>query len=197
MSAPASLAHHQSETYTRTIFGFWVYVMTDCILFTTLFVTYVVLHNNTFGGPTARDLFGLPFALSETLILLTSSFTCGLGMLAAHNQRKKAALGWLGVTFLLGAAFLALELHEFARFVQQDASWQRSAFLSIYFTLVGTHGTHITFGLLWILVIMALLLSRGLTPSTLRRASCLGLFWHFLDVVWIFIFTVVYLMGVA
>jgi cytochrome o ubiquinol oxidase subunit 3 len=204
MSSPVTIEQtdhktHQDidrEIYDRVVFGFWIYVMTDCVLFATLFAVYAVLYHNTFGGPSGQDLFSLPFALTETLILLTSSFSCGLAMLAAHQQAKKMVLTLFGITFLLGLAFLGMELNEFNDFIQEGYSWQRSAFLSSFFTLVGTHGLHITFGLLWIFVMMCHILFRGLTLSTLRRLTCLSMFWHFLDVIWIFIFTFVYLMGV-
>lgn len=186
----------QQETYEKTIFGFWVYLMTDCVLFATIFATYAVLHNNTFGGPSARDLFSLPYALTETLILLTSSFTCGLAMLSAHRHQKWATLGLFAVTILLGISFLTLELNEFSNLVKEGNSWERSAFLSSFFTLVGCHGLHISCGLLWMLVMQAHIIFRGFTISTLRRLMCLSLFWHFLDVVWVLIFTIVYLMGV-
>lgn len=184
------------EAYSRTIFGFWIYLMTDCVLFATLFATYAVLHQNINGGPSAHDLFSLPFALTETFILLTSSFTCGLANLAAHRFEKNRAIAWSCLTFLLGLAFLAMELKEFRHLVHEGNSWQRSAFLSSYFTLVGTHGLHITCGLLWIVVMIAQVLAKGITLATLRRLTCLSMFWHFLDVIWIFIFTIVYLMGV-
>lgn len=198
LSSKMHMHHHDhtQELYDKTLFGFWIYIMTDCVLFATLFATYAVLHNNTFGGPSAADLFSLPFALAETLILLTSSFVCGLAMLAAHHHKKKTVLALFGITFLLGAAFLIMELTEFHDFVREGNSWQRSAFLSSFFTLVGTHGLHITSGLLWIGVMMVQTLFRGLSPNVLRRLACLSMFWHFLDVVWIFIFTFVYLMGV-
>lgn len=185
----------QIETFEKTMFGFWTYLMTDCILFATLFATYAVLHNNTAGGPSSKDLFSLPFALGETLILLTSSFSCGLALLAAHRNQRNQALLWFAVTFLLGTFFLGMELTEFTRFVNEGNSWQRSAFLSSYFTLVSTHGLHITCGLLWIAVMMGQLTWKGVTINTLRRITCLSMFWHFLDVIWIFIFTIVYLMG--
>jgi cytochrome o ubiquinol oxidase subunit III len=185
----------RSESYVKTIFGFWVYLMTDCILFGVLFATYVVLHANTYGGPSAQELFSPSYALGETVILLTSSFTCGLARLAAHRQKKNQVMAWFGVTFLLGVAFLAMELTEFTHLVQEGNSWQRSAFLSSFFTLVGTHGAHISVGLLWMIVMIAQLLYRGITTLTLKRLTCLSMFWHFLDVVWIFIFSIVYLMG--
>ncbi len=188
------LDEHTVET--RVEFGFWVYLMTDCILFGTLFATYAVLHNNLVGGPSSKDLFNLPFALTETLILLTSSFTCGLGMLAAHNRDKAKTLAAFIFTFILGASFLTMELTEFTHMVKEGYSWERSAFLSSYFTLVGTHGLHISFGLLWIIVMMGHVVVRGFTTSTIRRLMCLSLFWHFLDIIWVFIFTIVYLMGV-
>jgi cytochrome o ubiquinol oxidase subunit 3 len=184
------------ESYSKTIFGFWVYLMTDCILFATLFATYAVLHNNTAGGASSHDLFSLPSALAETLILLTSSFTCGLALLASQQHNRNRLLTWLGVTFLLGAAFLAIELTEFYTFAKEGNSWARSAFLSSFFTLVGTHGLHITTGLVWIGVLIAQLILRGLTFNTVRRMACFALFWHFLDVIWVLIFTVVYLLGV-
>ncbi len=180
---------------TKTTFGFWVYLMTDCILFATLFATYAVLHNNTFGGPGAGELFDLPFVLAETLILLTSSFTCGLGLLAARNLRRNQTIIWLGITFLLGTAFLYLELSEFTHLVHEGNSWQRSGFLSAFFTLVGTHGLHIATGLLWLIALAVQIFRRGFTQSTLKRITLFSLFWHFLDIVWIFIFTIVYLMG--
>lgn len=183
------------QPVNKTVLGFWVYLMTDCVLFASLFATYAVLHNNTFGGPGAGELFSLPFVLAETLILLTSSFTAGLAMLAAHRQQKHLVLAWFGVTFLLGAAFLGLELSEFNQLVHEGNSWQRSGFLSAFFTLVGTHGAHIATGLLWMTVLLIQVLRRGLVPSTVKRLALLGLFWHFLDIVWIFIFTIVYLMG--
>jgi cytochrome o ubiquinol oxidase subunit 3 len=179
----------------KTAFGFWTYLMTDCILFGVLFATYGVLHNNTYGGPSGQELFGLPFVAVETLILLTSSFTAGLAILAMRRKAKKEVLIWLGITFLLGAAFLALELTEFTRLVNEGNSWRRSGFLSAFFTLVGTHGLHIASGLLWVLVLGAQILRRGLTAHTTRRLQLFSMFWHFLDVVWIFIFTLVYLMG--
>ncbi len=199
MTTPTTLEHDhhaEAERYDKTIFGFWIYLMTDCIVFATFFAAYAVLHNNTFGGPSSRDLFSLPFALSETLILLTSSFTCGLAMLAAHRKEKAKVMALFGVTFLLGLSFLGLELTEFSHLVHEGNSWQRSAFLSSFFSLVGCHGLHITCGLFWMFVMMAHVSIRGLTASTLRRLTCLSLFWHFLDVIWVLIFTIVYLMGV-
>ncbi len=183
------------ETNDKVIFGFWVYLMTDLIMFAALFAAYAVLRNNTFGGPAGKELFSLPFVLIETLILLTSSFTTGLGMLAARRNDKNQTLTWFGITFLLGASFLALELNEFSRLIAEGHSPQKSAFLSSFFTLVGTHGLHITVGLLWIMTMMIQIVRSGLTTNNVRKLTCLSLFWHFLDIVWIFIFTIVYLMG--
>ncbi|MDB5165867.1 MAG: cyoC [Candidatus Saccharibacteria bacterium] len=181
----------------KTSSGFWLYLMTDCVLFASLFATYAVLHAAIAGGPSASDIFELPMALTETIILLTSSFTCGLALLALRHNNLKQLIVWLGVTYILGVSFLTIELSEFGSLIQAGHSWQQSAFLSAFFTLVGTHGLHITVGLLWLLVIVGVLFKRGITPKVKRQLMLFGLFWHFLDLVWIFIFTVVYLMGVA
>lgn len=181
----------------KTQLGFWIYLMTDLVLFATLFATYAVLQNSTFGGPSGKELFDMPFVLAETLILLTSSFTCGLGLLAMYRQNRRQVLAWFTVTFLLGCAFLAMELTEFNHLIQEGNGWQRSGFLSAFFTLVGTHGLHISIGLLWMLTLMIQVVRRGFTAHTSRRLMLLSMFWHFLDVVWIFIFTIVYLMGVV
>jgi cytochrome o ubiquinol oxidase subunit 3 len=154
------------------------------------------LRHNTFGGPGGEELFSLPFVLAETLILLTSSFSCGLGMLTANRGIKKLSMTLFAVTFLLGAAFLALEINEFHKLAAEGNSWRRSGFLSAFFTLVGTHGAHITVGLIWIAVMMYRVARRGLTATNLKRLKMLSMFWHFLDIVWIFIFSIVYLMGV-
>lgn len=185
----------ESEISDPKVFGFWVYLMTDLIIFAALFACFIVLHQNTFAGPTAKELFHFPSVLTETLILLTSSFTCSLGMLAVHHQLKKWAIIWFMITFLLGASFLFIEISEFIDFIEKDASWQRSAFLSSFFTLVGTHGLHIFVGLLWMLVMMFRIALRPLVEHSISRIFRMTLFWHFLDFVWIFIFTVVYGMG--
>lgn len=186
---------HQ-DTFSKTILGFWCYLMTDCLLFATLFTTYAVLHSHTFGGPTSKDLFDLKTAFAETMILLVSSVTCGFAVIAAVKGKVNHILGWLTITFLLGLSFIIIELHEFHHFVAEGHSWRVSAFLSAFFTLVGTHGTHVTFGLLWIAVMIAQVYTQGLTIDTFRRLVIFSLFWHFLDLVWIFIFTFVYLLGV-
>lgn len=181
---------------SKLTFGFWVYLMTDCVLFASLFAVYAVLQHNTFGGPAGRDIFSLPFVLTETMILLTSSYTTGLAMLAVHRLDTRKVFTWFGITFLLGAAFLTMELSEFTKFASEGTNWQRSGFLSAFFTLVGTHGLHIATGLVWMATLGGLMWRRGLTPSLASRLTLLSLFWHFLDLIWIFIFTIVYLMGV-
>ncbi|HET8709473.1 MAG TPA: cytochrome o ubiquinol oxidase subunit III [Candidatus Saccharimonadales bacterium] len=192
---PAS-AELDREADNKTIFGFWVYLMTDCVLFASLFATYAVLHPNTFGGVSSQDIFSPPFVLAETLILLTSSFTCGLGLLASRRKDTRQTLVFLGITFLLGLAFITMELSEFHHLVSEGNSWRMSGFLSSFFTLVGTHGLHISIGLLWLLVTIFQIVRRGFTEGVARRLTLFTMFWHFLDVVWIFIFTIVYMMGV-
>ncbi len=164
-------------------------------MFAALFACYAVLRTNTFGGPGAGQLLSLDGALAETLILLASSFTCGLAMLAVHKGDKKQALVWFGVTVLLGLLFLTLELREFSGLIAGGNSFTSNAFLSSFFALVGTHGLHISIGLLWMLVSMVMVWRRGLTPAIISKLTRLSLFWHFLDIVWIFIFTIVYLYG--
>lgn len=191
-----SIHTNQAHDIDKVTFGFWVYLMTDSVLFASLFATYAVLQANTFGGPSASELFSLPFVLTESMLLLTSSFTCGLAILALHRKNKNQVIAWLAVTFILGAAFLAMELYEFRHLIHEGYDWQRSGFLSAYFTLVGTHGLHIVAGLIWIAVLLTQLYYKGITAMTIKRTLMLSLFWHFLDIVWIFIFTIVYLMGV-
>lgn len=194
--ADTSVPDPHQDTFSKTVLGFWIYLMTDCLLFATFFTSYAVLHNETFGGPTSRELFSLSTSFIETMILLFSSVTCGFGMLAALRSEKNKIITWLAVTFVLGALFVAIELIEFTQLVQEGNSWTRSAFLSSFFSLVGTHGLHVTIGLLWMLVMMAQVFWQGVTVITFRRLVVFSLFWHFLDLVWIFIFTFVYLMGV-
>ena len=193
MVAGHEVSHHEAEANDRVMFGFWIYLMTDLLMFAVLFAVYAVLHNNTSGGATGRELFSLPLALAETLILLTSSFICGIAMIAARRGKKTQALVWFGVTFVLGVAFLSLELREFASFIREGHTLQSNAFLSSFFVLVGTHGLHITSGLLWMGITMIFVIKRGLNSHLVRKLAMLSLFWHFLDIVWIFIFTIVYL----
>ena len=186
-------SHHEEAATDRAMFGFWVYLMTDLLMFAILFAVYAVLHNNTMGGESGRDLFSLPLALSETMLLLTSSFTVGIAMIAARMGRKNLALLWFGITFALGLAFLSLEIKEFAEFIHEGHTLRSNAFLSSFFVLVGTHGLHITSGLLWMAITIIFILKRGLNSHMIRKLTYLSLFWHFLDIVWIFIFTIVYL----
>lgn len=194
-AAEVRLANQRQNDTSKTVFGFWVYLMTDCVLFAGLFATYAVLHNNTFGGPDGKELFSLPYVLAETMILLLSSYSCGLAILAVKRNAKKAALWLFFLTFCLGLAFLAMELIEFHKLIEEGNNWQRSGFLSSYFTLVGTHGLHITVGLIWIAVMIMKVSKMGLNEVNTKRLTLMSLFWHFLDVIWIFIFTIVYLLG--
>jgi len=187
--------NHVEESYNKTVFGFWTYLMTDCILFGILFACYAVLHKATHGGPNAADVVNLNLVLAETLALLTSSFTCALAGLASNKESKRWTLIALAITFLLGFSFVFMEVTEFIHLVEEGNSWQRSAFLSSFFTLVATHGTHISCGLIWMFVMMIQIVFRGFTHVIHKRLMCLRMFWHFLDVVWIFIYTFVYLMG--
>jgi cytochrome o ubiquinol oxidase subunit III len=190
------LDEHHDDGSTTTL-GFWIYLMSDCILFAGLFASFAVLRGATAGGPGARDIFSLPYVAAETTFLLVSSVTYGMAMIAVENRRQAAVLGWLGATLLFGFAFLGMEVHEFTDLVREGAGPDRSAFLSAFFTLVGTHGLHVTSGIVWMLVLMAHVVRRGLTEANQTRLMCLSLFWHFLDIVWIGVFTVVYLVGVA
>lgn len=186
---------HEAAANDRVMFGFWVYLMTDLLMFAVLFAVYAVLRGNTAGGPSGSELFSLPLALTETLILLTSSLTCGIGMIAARQRNKNQVLTWFGITFVLGLAFLGLEMKEFAEFIHEGHTLSSNAFLSSFFALVGTHGLHIFSGLLWMAITLAFVVKRGLNPHMVRKLGLLSLYWHFLDIVWIFIFTVVYLMA--
>lgn len=191
-----TLEHHDHHnTDSIDIFGFWIYIMSDCILFATIFATYAVLHNNTFGGPGIKQLAGLPYVLGETMALLASSFTYGLAILALYKNRKAQVINWLIVTFVLGLTFVAMEVNEFVHLYMEGHSWQASAALSAFFTLVGTHGLHVSIGLLWMLILLIQIPKFNLNSVMRRRLTYLGLFWAFLDIVWIFVFTVVYLMG--
>ena len=188
--------HEEHNQESMKVFGFWLFLITDVLMFATLFATYVVLRNNTNGGPTAEELFQMPIIIANTFILLTSSFTSGLAVLAMHQGKLKQLIGWLAVTMLLGASFLGLEIYEFAHLVHEGATMQTSAFLSAFYTLVGAHGLHVTIGLFWMIGIVLQLAGRGITPVTERKVNVVSLYWHFLDAVWIFVFTVVYVMGV-
>lgn len=179
-----------------TALGFWIYLMSDALIFATLFAAFGVLSTNYAGGPTPREIFELPLVALNTAFLLTSSITFGLAMLASERGRVRGTQAWLVVTALLGICFVSVELYEFSTLIAEGATPQRSAFLSAFFTLVGTHGLHVTFGLIWIVVMLVQLSQRGLQTENKRRLMCLGMFWHLLDVVWIGVFTFVYLLGV-
>lgn len=173
--------------------GFWVYLMSDCLIFASFFATYAVQRASTFGGPGPAALFDLPYALAETLVLLTSSFTAGLASLASLRGSRAGLAGWLAATLALGLAFLGLEGHEFTLLIAAGHGPAASGFLSAYFALVGVHGLHVAFGSLWLIVLLAGLWHRPLTETILRRVTLFALFWHFLDIIWILIFTIVYL----
>ena len=177
-------------------YGFWIFILSDIVMFSGLFAAYAVLSGNTAGGPTGPELFNLRNVFIETLCLLLSSYTCGLGAMSAEWRQPRRFLIFAALTFVLGAAFLFIEFSEFAGMVSKGAGPSRSAFLSAFFTLVGTHGTHVSFGLIWMLVMMAQVGIKGLTTPVRARLLCLSMFWHFLDVIWIGIFTFVYLVGV-
>jgi cytochrome o ubiquinol oxidase subunit 3 len=194
--APSRGDHGHDDSSPRTIYGFWIYLMSDCLIFASLFATFGVLAESYAGGPTGKDLFDLPYVGVETLLLLVSSFTFGLASLNVHVANKAKVLAWLVVTFLFGLGFVGMEIHEFAHLVADGAGPDRSAFLSAYFTLVGTHGLHVTMGLIWLAVMIHQVGRYGLDGVVRRRITCLSLFWHFLDLIWICVFTFVYLRGV-
>lgn len=191
-----SKAHEIAKAY-RGEAGFWLYLMTDCLLFGSLFATYAVLRGATAGGPTEAELFEMPMVLAQTLILLASTLTTGLMLVAMRQKRSSEFIAWLVLTIAFGISFLSLELHEFSTLVAEGQSWQASASRSAFFALVGTHGLHIAVGLLWAAVLLISYLRRGFTTKIVRQAKLFALFWHFLDVIWIFIFTFVYLIGVS
>ena len=179
----------------RVFFGFWIYLMTDLLMFAVLFATFMVLRDSNFGAITMREIFNPPFVLVETLILLTSSLTCGLGVLYLQRKEKNIALTLLSITALLGLAFVCMEVYEFRELLIEGNTPQRSSFLSAFFSLVGLHGLHISIGFTWLVIMIYQLYKKGLTHSNIRKSIMAGIFWHFLDVVWIFIFTIVYLFG--
>ena len=183
--------HHESPT----LLGFWIYLMSDALIFATLFAVYGVLSTSLAGGPGPRELFELPLVAVNTAILLFSSLTFGMGMLAMQDGKARATTIWLVVTALLGLCFIGVELYEFTHLIAEGAGPQRSAFLSSFFALVATHGLHVAFGILWIGVMLVQVAQRGLHPDNQRRLMCLSMFWHFLDIVWIGVFTFVYLFG--
>nr|NNM90197.1 cytochrome (ubi)quinol oxidase subunit III [Bacilli bacterium] len=192
-SKPLELSTEEGEL---KILGFWFFLAQDMILFACLFATYIIMHNHTAGGPTSMQLFDVPGFVAETLILLTSSFTYGLATFEMRRNRLKGMITWMVITALLGMSFVGLEVNEFIHYATTGAMISRSGFLSAFFTLVGTHGAHVTLGIFWMISIMVQLYKKGLNPVTARKAFIVGLYWHFLDIVWVFIFSVVYLPGV-
>ncbi|SDC81261.1 cytochrome aa3-600 menaquinol oxidase subunit 3 [Melghirimyces thermohalophilus] len=184
------------EDGQRHILGFWLFLATDLVLFACLFATYQVLVTHTDGGPVLSELFELGGVTAETILLLTSSFTGGLAIYEMRRGNLRGLIGWLVFTVMLGLAFIGIEVYEFVTFVGEGATMQRSAALSAFFTLVGTHGLHVSFGILWMISVIVQLLRFGIQPVTARKAFIAGLYWHFLDVVWVFVFSAVYLMGV-
>jgi cytochrome aa3 quinol oxidase subunit III len=194
---PKSSKHlHGTEEEEKNILGFWIFLSTDLVLFACLFATYLVLRTHTDGGPTTAQLFEIPMFTLETFILLTSSFTCGLAVREMRYNNLRRLLGWLAVTVLLGLIFVGIEANEFLSYSSEGATMQRSAFLSGFFTLVGTHGLHVSLGIIWMISVGIQLLRDRIQPTTARKLFNAGLYWHFLDVVWVMIYTVVYLMGV-
>lgn len=191
----AHYEHEQMAAADTKVYGFWVYLMTDCIMFASVFATYVVLAKNFAGGPTGKELFDLPFVMVETAALLLSSITCGMAMIASQKGNAKQVIQWLGLTFIFGLFFIAMEIYEFHHLVSIGAGPDRSGFLSGFFALVGMHGAHVTAGLIWIVVLMVQFAKKGTTLVHRTRLTCFSMFWHFLDIVWICVFTVVYLMG--
>ncbi|MDB5368141.1 MAG: cytochrome-c oxidase [Rhodospirillales bacterium] len=194
--APAHDLDHGHDDGSNTVLGFWIYLMSDCLIFSSLFATFAVLAGNFAGGPSGRELFDLPYVGVETLLLLISSFTFGVAALNMYADQSSKVIAWLAVTFLFGAGFIGMEIQEFAHLIQEGAGPGRSAFLSAYFTLVGTHGLHVTAGLIWLAVMMHQTWRFGLDGVVRRRIACLSLFWHFLDLIWICVFSFVYLRGV-
>ena len=195
--SPNTPLEYQSETGRLNILGFWVFLGAEIALFSTLFATYLVLVGRTAGGPGPEELFELKGVLIETFLLLTSSFTCGLAIHYMRNHSLKGVFLWIGITLALGLGFLGFEISEFVAYVHEGAALTTSAFWSGFFVLVGTHGAHVTMGIAWISLILIQLKQRGLTPDTTRKVFIASLYWHFLDVVWIFIFTAVYLYGMV
>ncbi len=189
------LVREEEHVASGTLLGFWLYLMSDCLIFAALFATYGVLSQSYAGGPTGADLFDLPLVALNTSFLLVSSITYGFAMLQMQQGKLSGTMLWLGITGILGVGFLGLEIYEFYHLIQLDAGPQTSGFLSAFFALVGTHGLHVVFGILWLVVLLVQLRMYGLTGANRRRLFCLSMFWHFLDVVWIGVFTIVYLMG--
>ncbi len=192
----SSHTHHEHETYTKTIFGFWVYLMTDFMMFATLFAVFAILRHSYFGGPHPSELFSIQYTFIQTVCLLLAGFTSGLGGMYAHRGSKKGTILAFVATFVLGLGFTMMQTHEFLDLIANGNGWQRSGYLSAFFTLSGTLWIHMLFALTWVIVLLAPVLKHGLTPVSVKRLTCLRMFWQFLYVIWIFIFAFVYLLGV-
>jgi cytochrome o ubiquinol oxidase subunit III len=194
---PAVIFDHASSASKRIIvgYGFWIFLLSDIVMFSAFFATYAVLVNETAGGPSGKDLFDLHNVAIETACLLFSSFACGLAAIGSRAHNGLMYYGGMAATCVLGLGFLGIEIHEFVSMIEQGAGPTRSAFLSAFFTLVGCHGVHVTLGILWLLTMIAQVFAKGYRADILRRVLCFALFWHTLDIIWVAIFTVVYLFG--
>ena len=206
--APSAQAHegyraalpHEIHPHDKRVvvgYGFWIWLISDIILFSAFFATYAVLSENTAGGPSGRDLFSVGTVAAETACLLLSSFTCGIAMIGARARKRSWYYGGMALTFVLGAVFLVLEIHEFRSLIAEGAGPSRSAFLSSFFALVGCHGLHVAAGMLWLLTMVAQVWAKGFRENIQRRLLCFSLFWHTLDIIWVALFSLVYLVGVA
>jgi cytochrome o ubiquinol oxidase subunit 3 len=198
---PVDFTGHTEEEHHHdyggdTVFGFWIYILSDCILFATLFAVFAVLGGNFAGTPTLKDLVELDYVAKETALLLMSSFTFGMAVLEANKRHLKGLYVWLAITWALGAGFLVMEVNEFIHFTHEGAAAWSAAAWSAFYALIGTHGLHVFAGMAWMIVLVVLIFKEGLTETNKARLMCLSLFWHFLDIIWICVFSVVYLMGV-
>ena len=187
-------AHH--DDYSKTVFGFWIYLLTDFMLFATIFAAYAVLSKSTFGGLSGRELFDIHYTFNQTLILLFSSVTAGFAGAFAHRKNKRGTIAFFIVTFVLGIAFMWMMFGEFSHLSSLGYTWKTNAFFSIFYTLVGILGLHVLFALLWVIVLIPPIFCNGITPISLKRLTCLRMFWQFINIIWVFIFTIVYLLGV-
>ena len=188
-------SHH--DTYSKTVFGFWLYLLTDFMLFATIFAAYAVLCHSTFGGPTPKDLFDLEYTTIQSVIFLLSTLTVGIAGVFTHRRKKGPAILFFLITFVLGLVFLMMELKEFSHFIAVGSGWEKNAFASAFFTLVGMFLLHLIFALLWILVLLVPVFKSGISKISIRRLTCLKMFWQFMSIVWIFIYTFVYLLGIV
>ena len=190
-----TLSHLDQEEYSKTIFGFWIYLLTDFMMFATLFAVYAVLRESTLGGPSGKEIFDLRAALNQTLVLLIATFFVGVGGVYAHRNQTKKSLLFFVLNFVFNALFLFLLISDLKRIIEMGQTWKSSAFMSAYFTLIGTFAIHVVLALLWTILFLIPVFYRGITPSSLRRLTCLRMFWQFLNIVWVFIFSIIYLLG--